>query len=340
MRPGKERPMKNLQQMAFVLVLAGLLGTPAAANAVNASYRYDNLNRLIGVTYDNGMSIGYSYDATGNLKRIARGTGGADVIPPTVTAFSLPAESTSLVVAVTPFTATDNVAVTGYCITQSASPAGCSWSATPPASYTFASGTANGSYTLYAFARDAAGNSSTAIAVTTQLAVFQKQLSVTIQGLYGGGGSVNSNPSGIACSSGTCTANYTSGTSVTLTPTANISSLFSGWAGSCTGSGNCTVSMTEDRSATASFSLIPRARVSGIPYGSLTSAYAAVTASGVLEAQALVFVEDITLNRNIVFSLMGGYSSDYNPLRTGYTTLQGRLTVGAGTVTIDRLVIK
>ena len=83
--------MKNLQQMASVLVLAGLLTVPVAADAVNATYRYDNLNRLVGVTYDNGMSIGYSYDATGNITRIARGTGGVDVIPPVVTAFGLPA---------------------------------------------------------------------------------------------------------------------------------------------------------------------------------------------------------------------------------------------------------
>lgn len=324
---------------APLLVLLACLVSPQTASAASVSYRYDNLNRLIGVTYDNGMSIGYSYDATGNFTRIARGTGGADVIPPVVTAFGLPAESGSLVVAVTPFTATDNVAVTGYCVVQTSSTAGCSWSATPPTSYTFASGTANGWYTLYAFAKDAAGNSSAQYAAVTQLNMTQKQLSVTIQGLYGGGGSVNSNPSGIACSSGTCTANYASGTSVTLTPTANISSLFSAWSGNCTGSSNCTVSMTEDRSATASFSLIPRARVAGIPYGSLSSAYVAVPASGVLEAQALIFVEDLSLNRGILFSLTGGFSSDYST-RNGYTTLQGRLTIGTGTVTIDRLVIK
>lgn len=324
---------------APLLVLLACLVSLQTASAASVSYRYDNLNRLVGVTYDNGMSIGYSYDATGNFTRIARGTGGADVIPPVVTAFSLPVENSSLAVPVSNFSATDNVAVTGYCVVQTSSPAGCSWSATPPTSYTFASGTVNGWYTLYAFARDAAGNSSAQYAADTQLNMTQKQLSVTIQGLYGGGGSVNSNPSGIACSSGTCTANYASGTSVTLTPTANISSLFSAWSGNCTGSSNCTVSMTEDRSATASFSLIPRARVAGIPYGSLSSAYVAVPASGVLEAQALIFVEDLSLNRGILFSLTGGFSSDYST-RNGYTTLQGRLTIGTGTATVDRLIIK
>ncbi|SJZ88712.1 YD repeat-containing protein [Trichlorobacter thiogenes] len=326
--------------VAPFLVLLAYLVSFQTASAASVSYRYDNLNRLVGVTYDNGMSIGYSYDATGNFTRIARGTGGADVIPPVVTAFGLPAESNSLVVAINPFTATDNVAVTGYCVVQTNSPAGCSWSAIPPTSYTFASGTANGWYTLYAFARDAAGNSSAQYAADTQLNMPQKQLTVTIQGLYGGGGSVNSNPSGIACSSGTCSANYANGTQITLIPSANDASAFSSWSGDCSGTGNCEVSLITDKSATASFSLIPKARVAGIPYGTLSSAYQAVGDNGVLEAQSLVFVEDLSLNRNVVFTLMGGYFSDYNTFRTGYTTLQGRLTVGTGTIKIDRLIIK
>jgi len=326
--------------VAPFLVLLAYLVSFQTASAASISYRYDTLNRLVGVTYDNGMSIGYNYDKTGNLIRIARGIGGADVIPPVVTTFGLPAESTSLVVPVSAFSATDNVAVTGYCVMATESTSGCSWSASPPTSYTFAPGTANGSHTLYAFARDAAGNASTSIVSTIQLALPQTQLSVTIQGLYGGGGSVTSDPGGIACTSGTCTASYASGTAVTLIPAPNGSSAFTAWSGACSGGSNCTVSMTVDRSATASFSLIPRARVAGVPYGSLSSAYQAVGDNGVLEAQSLVFAEDLTLNRNVIFTLMGGFFSDYGSTRTGYTTLQGRLTVGTGAVKVDRLIIK
>lgn len=339
MSPGKERPMKNLQQMASVLVLAGLLTVPVAADAVNATYRYDNLNRLVGVTYDNGMSIGYSYDATGNITRIARGTGGVDVIPPVVTAFGLPAASTSLTVPVSAFSATDNLAVTGYCVAATDSATGCSWSASPPISYSFAPATANGSTTLYAFAKDAAGNISASYAAETWLNVPQQRLTVTIQGLYGGGGSVTSTPGGIACPSGICTADFASGTDVTLIPAANISSVFTGWSGNCSGTSNCMVSMTTDRSATAGFSLVPKARVGGIPYGSLTSAYAAVTGGGTLEAQALTFSENLVLDQSTSFTLKGGYASDYFS-RNGYTTLDGKLTVGAGTITLDRLIIK
>lgn len=325
--------------VAPFLLLLGSLTSIEAASAAGISYRYDSLNRLVSVDYGNGMSIGYTYDAAGNMTRIARGTGGADVIPPVVTAFGLPAESASLTVAVGSFTAQDNVAVTGYCITQNSSPAGCTWSAAPPAGYTFAPGTANGWYTLYAFARDAAGNSSSSSAAMVSLALQQQQLAVTIAGLYGGGGSVTSSPAGIACTSGTCSAPFDRGTGVTLVPAPNAASAFSSWSGDCSGTGNCTVSMTVDRSATATFSLIPRARVGIIPYGTLTSAYAAVPGGGVLEAQALTFIENLVLNRSVAFTLKGGYAADYLS-RPGFTSLSGVLTIGSGAVTVDGLIIK
>ncbi len=87
----------------------------------------------------------------------------ADIVAPTVDSFTLPATSTSLTVAVTTFTASDNSAVTGYIITESAvAPLAGSggWSGTAPATYTVA---ADGSYTLYAWAKDAAGNVSTSL---------------------------------------------------------------------------------------------------------------------------------------------------------------------------------
>ncbi len=88
--------------------------------------------------------------------------GGADTTRPTVSAFTIPATSTTLAVTITSFTATDNVGVTGYMVTESATAplaSAAGWSATKPASYTFASA---GAKTLYAWAKDAAGNVSLA----------------------------------------------------------------------------------------------------------------------------------------------------------------------------------
>ncbi len=67
-----------------------------------------------------------------------------------------------------------------------------------------------------------------------------------------GGGTVTSNPAGISCGS-TCSASYASGQSVTLTASADSGSTFAGWSGACSGTGTCTVNMTQARTITASF---------------------------------------------------------------------------------------
>ncbi len=69
-----------------------------------------------------------------------------------------------------------------------------------------------------------------------------------------GNGTVTSSPSGITCGS-TCSASYTTGTSVTLTAAAATGSTFTGWSGACTGTGSCVVSMTAAKSVTATFAL-------------------------------------------------------------------------------------
>jgi hypothetical protein len=69
-----------------------------------------------------------------------------------------------------------------------------------------------------------------------------------------GSGTVTSNPAGINCGA-TCSALFDFGTSVTLTASAASGSTFAGWSGEgCSGTGTCTVSMTQARSVTATFS--------------------------------------------------------------------------------------
>ena len=108
-------------------------------------------------------------DAYTNLAEFNAGTfpGDAGDYPvdagaPVITAFSLPATATSLTVAISSFTATDNVAVTGYMLTESSaapSPGDAGWSAAQPTHYTFSIADIS---TLYAWAKDAAGNVSAA----------------------------------------------------------------------------------------------------------------------------------------------------------------------------------
>jgi hypothetical protein len=89
-----------------------------------------------------------------------------DITLPSVTSFTIPATSTNLTLAVTTFTATDNIAVTGYCLSETNNSSGCSWVSTAPANFSFSSA---GSKTLYAFAKDAAGNISTSASATVTI---------------------------------------------------------------------------------------------------------------------------------------------------------------------------
>ena len=75
-------------------------------------------------------------------------------------------------------------------------------------------------------------------------------LSVTKAG--SGTGTVTSNTGGINCGS-TCSGSFASGTSVTLTAAAGSGASFAGWSGACSGTGACTVSMTQARAVTATF---------------------------------------------------------------------------------------
>lgn len=76
---------------------------------------------------------------------------------------------------------------------------------------------------------------------------------LTITKAGSGSGPVTSSPAGISCGS-VCSANFASGTVVTLTAKANASSTFTGWSGACSGaSTTCTVSMDAARSVTATF---------------------------------------------------------------------------------------
>lgn len=94
------------------------------------------------------------------------GGGGGSTLPdttaPTVNIFTLPSTATSLTVTISSFTASDNVGVTGYLVTESAAAPSASdpgWTSSAPTTFTFS---AAGNKTAYAWAKDAAGNVSAA----------------------------------------------------------------------------------------------------------------------------------------------------------------------------------
>ena len=107
---------------------------------------------------DGNNIVGAYQDANGNHGFLVTLP---DTTRPVVTAFIVSSPSTSLTVSITNFTATDNVEVTGYMVTTSFMPPSANsskWSVTSSTGFTFPSTTKSGTKTLYAWAKDAAGN--------------------------------------------------------------------------------------------------------------------------------------------------------------------------------------
>ena len=119
----------------------------------------------------------WARDAAGNVSSSRTGSvtitlpGPSDTAAPTVTAFSIPSSSSSLTVGIYSFTANDNVAVTGYLLTESSTQPSASasgWTSATPASYPFASA---GAKRLYAWAKDATGNVSTSRSASVAITI-------------------------------------------------------------------------------------------------------------------------------------------------------------------------
>lgn len=89
--------------------------------------------------------------------------------------------------------------------------------------------------------------------ITASFAPIQHLLTLTVTGK----GTVHSDPAPDLACTGSCTQGYAAGTVVTLTAGAGVDAYFSGWSGSCVGTGQCQVTMDTARSVTAAFSLVP-----------------------------------------------------------------------------------
>ena len=81
---------------------------------------------------------------------------------------------------------------------------------------------------------------------------LSRPIGLTVTKSGNGSGTVSSLPAGIDCG-GDCNEIYASGTLVTLTASPAAGSAFAGWGGACSGSGACTVTMSQAQEVTAAF---------------------------------------------------------------------------------------
>ncbi len=77
-------------------------------------------------------------------------------------------------------------------------------------------------------------------------------LIVNVSKAGAGSGTVTSTPGGINCGAN-CSAFFAGDSTPTLTATPNAGSVFTGWSGSCSGTGTCNLSMNGQKNVTATF---------------------------------------------------------------------------------------
>jgi hypothetical protein len=135
---------------------------------------------------------------------------------------------------------------------------------------------------------------------------------------------------GLTCTGLACTGTYDYGTSVTLTAIAGSDSTFTGWSGACTGTGTCTVTMTEARNVTATFdscAYTVSSSSKSFPYrGSSTNV--TVHANGTNCVTPVISASD-----SWVTASMGRFSNNRGTLRIT-TSANETITRRDGTVTV------
>jgi hypothetical protein len=101
-------------------------------------------------------------------------------------------------------------------------------------------------------------NAAHSVTATFNLKAGASKFALKVKETGTGTGTVVSSPTGIECGA-TCSAEYEEGTEVTLTASPAAGSTFAGWSGSgCLGTGTCKVTMSEAKSVSAEFGLVPQ----------------------------------------------------------------------------------
>lgn len=144
--------------------------------------------------------------------------------------------------------------------------------------------------------------------------------SLTVTKAGDGQGTVNADTGALKCGS-VCQGSYLSGTRVTLSAIASVGSAFSGWSGSCTGTGSCTLAISANNSVTATFVASASGTYAGnINFPNLTPS------SGVTGCEAKVIARTVTLVESAGGTLTGSTNNEKLPTLTG--------TRSANTITV------
>lgn len=172
------------------------------------------------------------------------------------------------------------------------------------------------------------------------------QFDLTVHTGGTGGGSLNSNPAGIACVTGDsrgCSAPFTYGDRVIITQ-APFFSTFTGWTGDCGGSNGCEVTMNGPRDVTAHFSANPTSLVieGETPANLYYKVNDALTASAgrSVKGRDIVFTETgVVMDSSTTIRFKGGYNEGFTS-QTGYSIIDGSLKIQKGILRVERVKVR
>jgi hypothetical protein len=184
---------------------------------------------------------------------------------------------------------------------------------------------------------DADGNE-VVLSGTNGTVFVDSHLTVMLQGT--GGGSVNSSPTGIHCTSGMCQADYYLGAPVTLTalPTGDTMVSWSNACAGCTG-GTCKVNVTGSLWCEVTFSFVKPARIGTTDYDTLQAAYDAAADGATIMAREHLFSDALNCNLAKTATIKGGYNQTYTA-QSGFSSIKGAVTIGKGGVIFDRVIVR
>lgn len=194
------------------------------------------------------------------------------------------------------------------------------------------------------YSSDVAGNRE---AIKTSTYCFNGSLTVSIIG----SGSVHGTSTlgqNYSCALATCPAiQYAYGDTAILMATDSADYHFAGWSGACTATyGDCILLMTANRSVTASFNFVSPVRLynqSGShDYGNVADAYAGIAdnSGGTIACREPDLIGRLNLDRPVTLLLKGGYDITFSSNASHMTVLQGGLTVGQGSLTVENIAVR
>jgi hypothetical protein len=203
---------------------------------------------------------------------------------------------------------------------------------------------ATGAFSGYAWAENfgwVSFRSQTGATVTYGVGLASYTLDLVFSGT--GGGSVTSATPSFSCNTN-CQQTFLDVTPLKLTAAASQYSLFGGWQGCDTTSGaDCNLNLDRDRTTTVTFTkdTTHLARIDGPTpayYPKLQAAYDHAVSGDTIQVWGIDLGENLLCGNGIQVKIMGGYDQQYQN-RNGVTVVRG-LTIGKGTVTVDRIVIR